>query len=205
MSLGKPELFIDGVWQLPALGGTLPVVCPASEEVVGHVGAATAADVDLAVAAATRAFKSWRRTSGAERAALLRKVAAGVRVRKAELAVLEATDNGKPLDEAEWDMDDVAVCFDFFADKAEALDGGGDTAEVALPDDRFACAVKKEPLGVCALVTPWNYPLLSACARSRQLRCCWRRCDYRAPPLTLHPQWPPGRWRPASPPAAARC
>ena len=169
--LGKPELFINGVWQLPALGGTLPVVCPATEQVVGHVGAATAEDVELAVAAAQEAFKSWRRTSGAERAALLRKVAAGVRARKAELAVLEATDNGKPLDEAEWDMDDVAVCFDYFADKAEALDGGGDRAEVALPDDRFSSVIRKEPLGVCALVTPWNYPLLSACEPRACARC----------------------------------
>ena len=111
-SLGRKELFIGGKWVSPAAGGALEVVSPATEAVVGHIGAATAADVDAAVAAARAAFPGWRRTSGAGRAAVLRRIAAGVRERKAELAVLEARDCGKPIDEAEWDMDDVATCYE---------------------------------------------------------------------------------------------
>jgi betaine-aldehyde dehydrogenase len=110
--LGRKELFIGGKWVAPAAGGVLDVVSPASEAVVGHVGAATAADVNAAVAAARAAFPGWRRTSGAGRAAVLRRIAAGVRERKAELAVLEVRDGGQPIDEAEWDLDDVATCFE---------------------------------------------------------------------------------------------
>jgi betaine-aldehyde dehydrogenase len=110
--LGRPELFIGGKWVSPSAGGALDVICPATEAVVGCVGAATAADVDAAVAAARAAFPCWRRTSGAGRAAVLRRIAAGVRERKSELATLEARDCGKPIDEAEWDMDDVATCYE---------------------------------------------------------------------------------------------
>jgi len=110
--LGRTDLFINGVWVAPALGGTLDVINPATEAVVGKVAAASAVDVDAAVSAARAAFAGWRHSSGASRAALLRAIAAGVRERKSELAVLESTDCGKPLDEAEWDMDDVAACFE---------------------------------------------------------------------------------------------
>ena len=110
--LGRPQLFVNGAWVEPVLKGSLDLVNPATEKVVGVVGAATAEDVAVAVTAARAAFKSWKRTSGAERARLLHAVAAGVRARKEELAALEVADCGKPLDEALWDMDDVATTFD---------------------------------------------------------------------------------------------
>jgi betaine-aldehyde dehydrogenase len=110
--LGRTELWIDGAWVSPASGGSLAVISPSTEAEVGRIGAATAPDVDLAVAAARRAFAGWSRTSGADRATVLRAIAAGVLARKQELAVLESTDMGKPLDEALWDMDDVASCFE---------------------------------------------------------------------------------------------
>ncbi|KAI4997857.1 hypothetical protein ZWY2020_053199 [Hordeum vulgare] len=80
--------------------------------------------------------------------------------RKSDLARLEALDCGKPLDEAAWDMDDVAGFFEFFVGHAEALDKK-ENAAVALPEN-FKCHLKKEPIGVVALITPWNYPLLMA-------------------------------------------
>jgi hypothetical protein len=110
--LGRPEVFVAGKWVLPAGGATLPVINPATEAVVGAVGVATAVEVDAAVTAARAAFPAWAALGATGRGALLRQVAALVRDRKPLLAVCESADNGKPLDEAEWDMDDVATCFE---------------------------------------------------------------------------------------------
>ena len=111
----QDKLFIDGNWVAPLLGGTLPVVDPATEDVFHHIPAATAADVDLAVKAARKAFDEgvWPRFAGAQRARFLRAIADKVREKKDFLARMEVRDNGKPLPEAAWDMDDVAGCFDF--------------------------------------------------------------------------------------------
>ena len=130
-SLGRKELFIGGKWVAPTAGGALDVVCPATEAVDGCIGAATSADVDAAVAAARAAFPGWRRTSGAARAAVLRRIAAGVRERKTELATLESRDCGKPIDEAEWDMDDVATCYDVRPPRALCAARGHSLARVA--------------------------------------------------------------------------
>ncbi|KAE8813256.1 betaine aldehyde dehydrogenase [Hordeum vulgare] len=84
----------------------------------------------------------------------------GIIERKSDLARLEALDCGKPLDEAAWDMDDVAGCFEFFVGHAEALDKRKNAAVAR--SENFKCHLKKEPIGVVALITPWNYPLLMA-------------------------------------------
>ncbi|KAF0899264.1 hypothetical protein E2562_015920 [Oryza meyeriana var. granulata] len=81
--------------------------------------------------------------------------------RKSDLARLESLDCGKPLDESAWDMDDVAGCFEYFADLAESLDKK-QNAPVSLPMENFKCYLRKEPIGVVGLITPWNYPLLMA-------------------------------------------
>jgi betaine-aldehyde dehydrogenase len=130
--LGRNELFIGGKWVAPVAGGTLDVVCPSTEAVVGSVGAATSADVDAAVAAARAAFPGWRRTSGAARAAVLRRIAAGVRERKSELATLETRDCGKPIDEAEWDLDDVATCYEASGPRTRSAARARSPARVAL-------------------------------------------------------------------------
>ncbi|EFJ08052.1 hypothetical protein SELMODRAFT_272160 [Selaginella moellendorffii] len=157
-------LYIGGQWRAPDLGGQIAVINPATEDTIGYIPAATAADVDLAVKAAREAFtkdngKYWARTTGKYRAKFLRAIAAEVTARKSELAELEAMDCGKPLDEAAWDMDDVAGCFDYYAGLAEGLDAKGHLS-VELPMDTFKTNVLKEPIGVVGLITPWNYPLL---------------------------------------------
>ncbi|CAI9112536.1 OLC1v1012997C2 [Oldenlandia corymbosa var. corymbosa] len=81
--------------------------------------------------------------------------------RKSELAKLEALDCGKPLEEAAWDIDDVAGCFEYNADLAEALDSR-QKAPISLPMDTFKAYLLMEPIGVVGLITPWNYPLLMA-------------------------------------------
>uniref|UniRef100_M8C5I2 betaine-aldehyde dehydrogenase n=1 Tax=Aegilops tauschii TaxID=37682 RepID=M8C5I2_AEGTA len=159
------QLFIDGDWRVPALGRRLPVINPTTEASIGEIPAGTSEDVDAAVAAARAALKrnrgrDWSRAPGAVRAKYLRAITAKMIERKSDLARLEALDCGKPLDEAAWDMDDVAGCFEFFAGHAEALDKRQNAA-VALPEN-FKCHLKKEPIGVVALITPWNYPLLMA-------------------------------------------
>ncbi|OEL14768.1 Betaine aldehyde dehydrogenase 2 [Dichanthelium oligosanthes] len=160
------QLFVDGEWRAPAQGRRLPVVNPATEAHIGEIPAGTAEDVEAAVAAARAALKrnrgrDWARAPGAVRAKYLRAIAAKIIERKPELAKLEALDCGKPYDEAAWDMDDVAGCFEFFADQAEALDKR-QNSPVSLPMETFKCHLRREPIGVVGLITPWNYPLLMA-------------------------------------------
>ncbi len=155
-------LFIDGRWESPSGGGTLPVVNPATEEILHLAPAAGAEDVDRAVAAARRAFEGpWGATTGAERAPYLEALAAAITARREELARLEVLDNGKPLAEALWDVDDAAGCFALYAELARELDGRQERA-VALPDERFTAAVRYTPVGVAGQIIPWNYPLLMA-------------------------------------------
>lgn len=166
VAIPRRGLFIDGEWREPALGRRIPIINPATEAPVGDIPAGTAEDVDLAVEAARGALvrnkgKDWARAPGAYRAKFLRAIAAKITEKKNELAKLEAIDCGKPLDEAAWDMDDVAGCFEYYADLAEALDKK-QKAPLALPMDTFKCHIVKEPIGVVGLITPWNYPLLMA-------------------------------------------
>eukprot|EP00246_Nothoceros_aenigmaticus_P015186 TRINITY_DN6199_c0_g1_i1.p1 TRINITY_DN6199_c0_g1~~TRINITY_DN6199_c0_g1_i1.p1 ORF type:complete len:512 (-),score=91.32 TRINITY_DN6199_c0_g1_i1:157-1692(-) len=166
IKLPSRQLFIDGKWTPPVKGHRIPVINPATEDVSGDIPAGTAEDVDNAVKAARVALqrnkgKDWSKTSGEHRAKYLRAIAAKVKERKPELARLETVDCGKPIDEAEWDMDDVAGCFDYYADLAEALDQK-QYAPVALPIDTFKTYVLKEAAGVVGLITPWNYPMLMA-------------------------------------------
>ncbi|PAP92184.1 aldehyde dehydrogenase family protein [Mesorhizobium wenxiniae] len=159
----RNQLYIDGKWVQPLKGGKLDVINPATEEVFHSVAAATADDIDNAVASARRAFDvgGWPRLSGAERARYLRAIAEEIRSRLAELARLEVLDNGKPLPEAEWDIGDAAGCFEFYAGLAEQLDNSFEEA-IELPDARFSSKVVKEPVGVAGAIIPWNYPLLMA-------------------------------------------
>ncbi|KAF5807141.1 putative betaine-aldehyde dehydrogenase [Helianthus annuus] len=160
------QLFIDGEWREPVKKNRIPVINPATELIIGDIPAATAEDVDIAVEAARKALKrnggkDWASASGAHRAKYLRAIASKIVEKKSELAKLEAIDCGKPLEEAAWDMDDVAGCFEYNADLAEALDKK-QNASVTLPMDTFKCHLIREPIGVVGLISPWNYPLLMA-------------------------------------------
>ncbi|KAL7596225.1 hypothetical protein Lser_V15G28666 [Lactuca serriola] len=122
------------------------------------VPAATKEDVNVVVDVAHKALKrnggkEWASTSGAHHAKYLRAIDSKVGEKKSELAKLEAIDCGKPLEEAAWDMDDVAGCFDYNADLAEELDRK-QNASVSLPMDTFKCHLIREPIGVVALITP---------------------------------------------------
>ncbi|CAB3743684.1 aldehyde dehydrogenase family protein [Paraburkholderia rhynchosiae] len=157
------RLFIDGRWVAPIKNGSFETIDPSSEQVIAKVAAATAEDVDLAVKAARKAFDEgpWPRMSGADRAAVLRRIGKGIRERLQELAEIEVCDNGKPLPEALWDLGDAAGCFEFYAGLAEKLDETAETP-VALSDDRFTSVARKEPVGVAGAIIPWNFPMLMA-------------------------------------------
>ncbi|MCP3801487.1 aldehyde dehydrogenase family protein [Allokutzneria sp. A3M-2-11 16] len=153
-----PELYIGGRWESARAGGRREIRCPADHAVVSTVDEATRADTEAAIAAARTAFDTgpWPRTPASERAALLLKVADLLQRDKAELARAESLDTGKRLVESEYDIDDVTACFRYFATRVGAESGR--VVDAGNPD--VLSRVVHEPIGVCGLITPWNYPLL---------------------------------------------
>ena len=153
-------LYIDGEWVSASAGGTREIHCPADGELVAVVDEATQDDTVKAIEAARRAFDAqvWSSVPAAERGALLLKVADAIRERKDEFARAESLDTGKRLIESEMDMDDIAACFDYFGRIADADPG----RVVDAGDSTVVSRIVHEPVGVCALITPWNYPLLQA-------------------------------------------
>lgn len=155
---GVTGIHIDGRW-LPARSGESRTIrCPADSAVVGTVAEAGEADTDAAIAAARRAFDegSWPRTPAAERGALLARVARLLERDKALVARAESLDTGKRLVESEYDVDDVVAVFDHYA-RVAAEDH---SRPVATDRPGVEAVIVHEPVGVCALITPWNYPLL---------------------------------------------
>jgi betaine-aldehyde dehydrogenase len=158
----RDQLYINGEWVNPAQGGYLDVIDPATEQTLQRVAAATREDIDHAVQAARRAFDSgWSQTSGAERAQWLETLANELQKSEQHIARLETCDNGKPLPEAQWDIADAIGCFRYYAGLARELDDRQDQP-LALPDERFRCRTRLEPIGVTGQIIPWNYPLLMA-------------------------------------------
>ena len=142
-------LFIDGAFVDPVDGGSFKTTNPATEEVLAEVSEASAADVDLAVKAARRAYtRTWSKLPGRERGKYLFRIARIVQERSRELAVLETLDNGKPIKESrDVDIPLVAAYFFHYAGWADKLDHAG-------------YGPGPKALGVCAQVIPWNFPLL---------------------------------------------
>lgn len=154
-----PELFIGGRWSAAVEGGKREIRCPADGELVAVVDEAGARDAEAAVAAAREAFDRgpWPRTPAAERGRLLLRVADLLERDKDAFARAETLDTGKRLVESEYDMDDIANCFRYFGNLVAS---GGTDRVVDTGDDGIDSRVVHEPVGVCSLITPWNYPLL---------------------------------------------
>jgi betaine-aldehyde dehydrogenase len=155
--------FINGRWQAALGGATREVVNPANGEVIGVVTDSQAEDTRLAIAAAREAFYGkgeWRRMSGPRRAELLYGVADAIKACAGELAELDTRDNGKPLREARADVDDAVACFRYYAGLIGKPQGG--VFEVGDGFGPMHAFAMHEPVGVCGLITPWNYPLLMA-------------------------------------------
>ncbi|MEZ5405814.1 MAG: aldehyde dehydrogenase family protein [Verrucomicrobiia bacterium] len=158
MSLGK--MYIDGKWVAAAEGGTRDILNPATNEVIATVAEGSAKDAERAVLAARKAFDEgpWPQKLALERATLLFKLADKIEAHADELAELDTRNMGKPLREAKFDVADTVNCFRYYAGLiTKSL---GQTYEV--PDPNITSMVVREPIGVCAQIIPWNYPLLMA-------------------------------------------
>ena len=153
------QMYIDGRWTGAASGQTYEVVDPASEEVIARVPKAGVADAEEAVQAARAAFDNgpWPKMKAVERAEVLDRAAALLRERGEDLARLESMQMGKLLEEARVDMLDAAHTFELYAGMVQ--DQHGETLEV--PGETMSMVVR-EPVGVTAGITPWNYPMLMA-------------------------------------------
>jgi acyl-CoA reductase-like NAD-dependent aldehyde dehydrogenase len=155
------ELLIDGQPVAARDGRRLTTVDPATGQTITTVAHAGSADVDAAVSAARRAFAEgpWRSASAADRARLLIALAELVEANAAELAELESLDNGKPLKMARIvDVASTAAHFRHFAGWPERV--FGNVVPVSQPN--MLCYTRKEPVGVCGQIVPWNFPLLMA-------------------------------------------
>ena len=145
------NFYIDGQWVAPVAPKTLDVINPATEAVAGRISMGSAADVDRAVRAARKAFAGYSKTSVAERVALLERIVDEYKKRYADMAAAISEEMGAPA---------------VLAQKAQAAMGIGhlQTALAVLKDYHFqeqrgTTLIVKEPIGVCGLITPWNWPV----------------------------------------------
>ncbi|MEU2439381.1 aldehyde dehydrogenase family protein [Streptomyces rubradiris] len=157
----QATIHADGTWLAAVSGATREILDPADARPFAVVAEGDDKDADRAVDAARRAFDHgpWPGTPVAERAALLRRVADLLVRDREELGLLESRDAGKTVEEGRVDIDCVADAFRYFADLV-AAEAPGRVVDAGSPD--IHSVVVHEPVGVCALITPWNYPLLQA-------------------------------------------
>ena len=153
-SLFRQQCYIDGQWVDADSGETLEVNNPSSGSVIGTVPKMGAVETARAVDAAEIAFQSWRHRTAKERAAVLRKLADLMMENQEDLAALMTIEQGKALVESRGEVAYAASFFEWFAEEGKRL--YGDVIPTHLPDRRVV--VIKEPVGVCAAITPWNFP-----------------------------------------------
>ncbi|MEQ8965924.1 MAG: betaine-aldehyde dehydrogenase [Azospirillaceae bacterium] len=175
-------LFIDGRRVAGSSGETFETLYPATGEAVGRVHQASAEDVDAAVASARAAFGPWSRLSGAERGRVLRRTADLLRQRLDTLARAEVLDTGKPITEAlDVDVHSGANCLEFFGGVAAALHG----EHIDLGGDDYGFVyTRREPLGVCAGIGAWNYPLQIACWKAAPALACGNTMIFKPSDMT---------------------
>ncbi|MFT4043139.1 MAG: aldehyde dehydrogenase family protein [Gordonia sp. (in: high G+C Gram-positive bacteria)] len=156
--IGHCALYIAGQWRSAADGGRRELINPATGAPLTSIDEACPADATAAIAAARATFDAggWPSTPIPERAALLRRIADLLSANKTELARIETLDTGKTLAESAIDIDDVESVFRYYAATIET------TADrlIDVGDPAVISRVVREPIGVCVLIAPWNYPLL---------------------------------------------
>jgi betaine-aldehyde dehydrogenase len=153
------QMYVNGEWIESRSGKTFPVYDPATEEVIAQVPDSNADDVNRAVSAAKAAFEDgpWASTTAQERGRVLFRLAEKIRQHAGQLAELEARNCGKPIVEAEFDINDVATCFEYYGGLATKVVGYVNP----VPDNAMSLSLK-EPVGVAGQIIPWNYPLMMA-------------------------------------------
>lgn len=150
-------MYINGAFVTAKSQKTRSISNPATKEIIAEVPEAQIEDVEAAVMAARNAFdgSEWRSKTAQDRQKILLAIAQKVRDNFDELVQLEVQNNGKPLREAEFDIDDAASCFEFYAGLATKIHG----ETMSVPGNSFSY-VSREPIGVCAQIIPWNFPFL---------------------------------------------
>jgi succinate-semialdehyde dehydrogenase / glutarate-semialdehyde dehydrogenase len=148
------KLFVNGAWHAGEGRDTQPVLNPATGSAVAEVPLATPADLDEALLAADRAFKSWRSTDVDARAAILHRTADLIRERADHIATLLTIEQGKPLGEARGEVIGSAAMFDYYAEEAKRAYG-----RVLVRPTGQRSIVIKQPVGPVASFTPWNFPV----------------------------------------------
>ncbi|MBC5782354.1 NAD-dependent succinate-semialdehyde dehydrogenase [Ramlibacter sp. USB13] len=156
MTYPNTQLFINGQWQDAADGRSLAVFNPATGKEIGRVAQASKADLDKALEAARKGFEVWRDMVPVERAKIMRKAAALIRERAAEIAPLLTQEQGKPLVEAKGETLAAADMIEWYADEGQRVYG-------RLVPSRFKPEMRqmvvKDPVGPVAAFTPWNFPI----------------------------------------------
>jgi len=158
VALPTTKLLINNRWVNSQSGKTFATVNPTTGEEITQVAEADAADVDIAVKAARKAFDHgpWRKTNGVERARLIHRLADLIEKHADELARLESLDNGKPLAMARnVDVNATAACYRYYAGWADKV-----TGKTIPVDGPFFCYTRHEAIGVCGQIIPWNFPML---------------------------------------------
>lgn len=153
-SLLKDKCLIDGKWQAAEDNAKIAVTNPADGEIVGHVPSLTAKQIEGAINASEKAFKSWRALPAAKRSALLRKWFDLMIEHADDLAMIMTCEQGKPLKEARGEILYAASFVEWFAEEAKRT--YGDT--IPSPEVNQRITVIKQPIGVTAAITPWNFP-----------------------------------------------
>ena len=157
------KVYIDGEWIKGTSGRILDVENPATCEIIEQVYECSVEDTKKAIAAAKKSFyvtREWRDMDSQKRGDILLKIADAIEANAAELAKIEAMDNGKPLREAEGDIDDGIHTFRYYSGLIKAPYGG--VYDVNNNFGTMHSYTVHEPVGVCAQITPWNYPFLMA-------------------------------------------
>ncbi|KAF2103074.1 succinic semialdehyde dehydrogenase [Rhizodiscina lignyota] len=153
-SLLKSQAYVNGEWVNAKSGQTFEVTDPATGKVIGTMPEFSPEDTEDAIAAAAAALPSFRKMTGRERSRLLRKWHGLMMDNIDDLALLITLENGKPTADAKGEVTYAANFFEWFAEEAPRV--YGDTIPASIPGNRVFTL--KEPVGVCGLITPWNFP-----------------------------------------------
>ncbi|WQF77310.1 Putative aldehyde dehydrogenase domain, aldehyde/histidinol dehydrogenase [Colletotrichum destructivum] len=159
-SLKDPSLFveksyIDGKWVASTSSKTFQVINPASEDLIGTCPESTITDLDSAIESAAKAFPTWKATSGRQRGRIIKRIFDLLVENKEDLGKIITAENGKAKGDAEGEALFAASFFEWFGEEASRI--YGDTVPHSNPT--YRTRIIKEPVGVCGLIVPWNFPL----------------------------------------------
>lgn len=176
--MNSARMWIGGKWVDAASGQTYPIVNPATQEVIGRAPLGGDEDVQRAVSAARAAFRSWARNPQAERSALLNRAAALVREHVEEIVRIDTAEHGTPTEASRKITLFASQAMDFAAAASRSLRG-----EVIHAFPNAVTYLEREPVGVCALITPWNVPLFMVVAKLSLALATGNTCVVKPPSI----------------------